>query len=1426
MRSSSWKRALSMLLCLCMTFTALSGAITFVTAAGDGSGKTDGTGGHVADVGTMDTFEAALGLFENSRYAGRVWSDKSAFTAGVSVNGTTIENDSDFLHVFSALGSSLKMSSATQLPLDVVFILDTSFSMVSSSDTYGGTNKNSPTKNRLSVAANALDEAMALVMNANPKNRVGLVEFSSNAYEVMNLGRYTPDGNNNYFTYTPLGGSATSATIGRIVINASVEANSGGAIESKRSANLRYAPILGTPRTDTIDDARLTPLRPDTTLGFGTNYAYGMTNTQAGLYTGMNMLATADLGTGEEQRLPIVVLITDGQPTRSLAKGSNNTTSSWWDPAGEITHGQEGLTSSKSYAGHGLQALATASYMKAKINERYFGENRFGGNTAVNSSYKAHVFTFGLETGVLKDDDKDLALSVMEPGAGLKESNDMADGINGGWSRLCGGADFTFADGAGNITMQRWTSGSDGAYNYLIKKTNAAEALNYVDEYVPVDNADSLPDELSRVLSFTVESAPWVPVAGGNDVQATGGNTLTYIDPIGKYMEVKSVKNLLLFGQLYSLTSAGKTTTNGITTETYTISPTGAQGTLAENRWNPAYGDVPDDLGTLPANTPGVYKLSDIKISVQTSGDIEDPNVGGGNIESDTGFDQALYIDIPANALPLWVVSVEEKGKTSTYTTNRDAGNDLNNASPLRVFYTVGMATEVLTDGKVDLTLVDEEYLADNKGPDNATYYFYSNWYKDDPYDYILTKDYTYGDPVMSFSPAANNRYYVFQKNLTVYTENADGTGSNTPGTEGRAAADLYPAASIESDKWYYIVLDYYTKDGSKGEYTQVTVPRIGSMFGSGIGSDEVEFASHLVYLDENGAEHPLEVATDGGIKTGSVPSGVTSNIYTKIGGVRTGNMSKNVAVKENSPIDPDNSGKKTAGTYYLPTISRSSGPSADSLIINNYMGNNARLSVTETQVLVTKTVQGSDPGTSDGEGGTKPTEFRFTIKLMKGTTPVYVNKTVGAIIVTRHSDASVNKWRARADKIELFTDSRGMLLDSGGKRAEYTDPSDNITYYIYVGGNDNTDGVYTYTVFDSNDGTVSLTDDDDAPITIETVHLVPVSEYDDGVDYGANPPNKTAENFRVGTIDWDAAIGHEIKLGYKGRTTYLRTDVEFDGNGEATFTLRHGEGLLFDKLDPDVTYTVKEILTKAQIDGDWEFVTVKSSGSGTVTKTDNEGASGDGKGYAVTGKTSVTLVTSEEHYFNRNIENSGGLKIEKTVVNVTGDTVSDSFTFVVTLTLPASYNDENDTGELPDRFAYIGYKIEGAQYGERVTAPDAGELIVSGWKKNADNRWCASGNVTLSHGQGVYITELPYGTDYEITETVSAGYVLKSSVGENGTIQASDTVPTAQFSNEALRSLPATGGSGAGRYMTLTGIMMLAAAIILLSKRTCRRAS
>lgn len=94
-------------------------------------------GERVVDVNTMETWENIAK--QSTQYTGRIWTDKSVFTEGVTLPGSgkaeggedivVEQGDSDFLVGLSALSSTSNMTTQSATPLDIVLVLDTSGSM-------------------------------------------------------------------------------------------------------------------------------------------------------------------------------------------------------------------------------------------------------------------------------------------------------------------------------------------------------------------------------------------------------------------------------------------------------------------------------------------------------------------------------------------------------------------------------------------------------------------------------------------------------------------------------------------------------------------------------------------------------------------------------------------------------------------------------------------------------------------------------------------------------------------------------------------------------------------------------------------------------------------------------------------------------------------------------------------------------------------------------------------------------------------------------------------------------------------------------------------------------------------------------------------------------------------------------------------------
>ncbi len=249
-------------------------------------------------------------------------------------------------------------------------------------------------------------------------------------------------------------------------------------------------------------------------------------------------------------------------------------------------------------------------------------------------------------------------------------------------------------------------------------------------------------------------------------------------------------------------------------------------------RRNPVYGAVPEDLketwkqyyidnhNTYPANNtmyedvPGVFRLSDIRVWVEEYGDYVDQ----GNLTPSQSYDSSLYVNIPVAAVPtqLAEISINPNGDMS-YKTNLDTKEQ---STPLRLFYAVGLDDEILTEdgSSVNITAIPSEYLEEHRD-EMSRIEFISNYYSDTVYEDYATSaaNVTRGDPTVSFSPSADNRYYVFQKPLPLYAhayrvqedgslalvDNATDTWDDkTSGGNGKSTWESYNGVQQSAASW------------------------------------------------------------------------------------------------------------------------------------------------------------------------------------------------------------------------------------------------------------------------------------------------------------------------------------------------------------------------------------------------------------------------------------------------------------------------------------------------------------------------------------------------------------------------------------------------------------------------------------------------
>jgi len=258
---------------------------------------------------------------------GRIWIDKSVVT------GTGAD---DFTITLSALSQSFYITDGYVIPADTTFIIDVSGSMYQES--IGG-------RPRIAALVEALNEAIGILMDANPQNRVAVVAYGgisggySRVVDVLPLGRppLMPDATY-YFSYRHAGGTS------------------------------HYVDVHTTNRlTDSV-------------------LVQGSTPTQRGIYNGANILISAgDLtidaldAAGEPvfdtdgvtplkvTRKPNIILMTDGEPTMAwndylFSSAPTNENQAY----GDGSFGETGVS---------LLTILTAAHRKRLVQNHYFRDN-------------------------------------------------------------------------------------------------------------------------------------------------------------------------------------------------------------------------------------------------------------------------------------------------------------------------------------------------------------------------------------------------------------------------------------------------------------------------------------------------------------------------------------------------------------------------------------------------------------------------------------------------------------------------------------------------------------------------------------------------------------------------------------------------------------------------------------------------------------------------------------------------------------------------------------------------------------------------------------------------------------------------------------------------------------------------------------------
>lgn len=701
-----------------------------------------------ADANTSGTYAESLGDNNSTRYAGRVWNDKTVSDSDMAFSGQTADGqsqsytieqgESNFLVTYSTLATSQTIIG--QHPTDTVFILDFSTSM-----TWGyQTDHESVARqdSRIQAMVDSVNRAIGTLVHASGQNRIGIAVFNGRSTQLVPL--------------------TTAEDILQHVSNG------------------KYLEITNYIYTSGKDGGTATV---HSNINNATTTTDGGTNIQAGLFAGMSMLAKSNDTTvtvaGESvTRIPNVVLMSDGAPTTF----SSSTDASYYDEddhwrRGQITNdtnlntdrpvesGSWWSTSSGEAIGSGnnddpdsadgFTTLLMAAYYKNRINDHYYSS---GDGTA-------NIYTIGFGTDVQTPQMVAMANLVLNPAEHLGVETDFPEvnAVASAWQ--------TYSNGKEPVVHAPIGHGNNTTLvDYEVERPAdkyAPTSLEYPTQAFSAADGDQLNQIFQQIASLITDQAKApTKVDGGLD----SSGYITYTDPIGEYMNVDSVKALLWAGTLFD--KVGSTSDSN-----------GTHYTFATKDGS--------DIISSPIN--GIqYSTEIIEVTVAT--DVQ------------TGR-QTLTVRIPAAAIPLRVNTVTLDGNGGVESNTSNNAYPLRLIYGVSLNDDILNENGVLNTSSD----VGSEYIEKHPGDTAGSVSFYTNLYSGKQFsgnDLVNGNGTTVGDANVTFQPADDNPFYFVQDNIPLYV---DGSASGSYNSTTQELEEPQPATeSIDPATTYYFPITFY----------------------------------------------------------------------------------------------------------------------------------------------------------------------------------------------------------------------------------------------------------------------------------------------------------------------------------------------------------------------------------------------------------------------------------------------------------------------------------------------------------------------------------------------------------------------------------------------------------------------------------------
>ncbi len=694
----------------------------------------------------------------NTENAGGIWTDKSVMTSADEINALISGNDKvamsnsdeNLLVALSTIGSNMSVTGMAAVPTDTVIILDMSNSISNAS--------------AVPALATAANTSVKTLFEANPENRVAIVSYNSDTSVLLPLGSYSAGRNGDYLT-----GASTSISIVSGVTDNKDGSSVSGSVSNKQG-----------------------------------------TNTQAGVKAAIDQLASRTLTSG---RLPVVILLTDGEPTIANFDIAN---------LGGTKIDLSSFNSSTTGPAYAFLTQLTIAYMK----EVAFPDMLF--------------YTIGVGSGVSGDVMQD----VVNPVSPVRSST-----LRGYWNtfnNLAVGESMTL--GRNDWRIQKTAAIKDLDFDYVSKITDSQnQEVNGYFAATSNNLAADIEKAFEAVMKEIISKSVYTPTLLQGEENFSG--YVSFVDKIGKYMDIDSIKgvifdDVLRTGEMLAGHFATENSSGGSLVPYAQMSALGKQFVdsvaqrlavtadvaynIIENAWNKGwisytsagnysnwFGWLSDARGSYIGIWDGNYPVADANAAY-----INRSYAMLGNLVNDNDTTDMMYstirvrerisdgekevnFAIPASLIPTitYKVSLDENKALEAI--------DVETASPIRLVYEVKLDDAINSLTVKDI--VDADYLAKNTDPATGAINFYSNQYETVPDGDGKLTGYSKVNTYSYFRPSRQNDRYYYQTDALVYSDTA---GNGTP-----YVSDTVKPHESTGKTFYYKHQIYSTAEGIKYGY-------------------------------------------------------------------------------------------------------------------------------------------------------------------------------------------------------------------------------------------------------------------------------------------------------------------------------------------------------------------------------------------------------------------------------------------------------------------------------------------------------------------------------------------------------------------------------------------------------------------------------